>query len=108
MTRPPCKSCPWIVDNRAEDIPNFRLELAEGLAACQDGELLSPMFGCHLSKPGEEFVCAGWLAVHGYESIGVRLRLSRGMLDPEALHPQPDWPELHHDYDEMMVKLRGL
>ena len=99
MIRPPCKSCPWIVDNTADEIPNFKLGLAERLAACQSGEIHAPVFACHLSKIDEEFPCAGWLAVHGRESIAVRLSVSVGRLDVRALDPQPGWPELHASYD---------
>jgi hypothetical protein len=105
--RPPCRSCPWVKANRAQDIPNFRLDLAEQLAACQSGEFGAPIFACHLSKPGAEFTCAGWLAVHGRESIGVRIMAMHGHLPIEALAPGVDWPELHADYAEMMAKLRS-
>lgn len=108
MIRPPCLSCPWRVEATADDIPNFKLELAERLAGCQSGTVGAPIFGCHLSKLGEEFPCAGWLAVHGYHSIAIRLRVMKNLTDPEALKPQPGWPELHTSYDEMMEKLRGL
>jgi len=107
MPTPPCKSCPWRVDATADEIPNYRPELAESLSACQSGALGAPMFGCHLSRPGEEFACAGWLAVHGRESIAVRLAVSSGRLDVDVLDPQPGWPELHSSYDEMMRKLRA-
>lgn len=107
MIRPPCISCPWRVEATADDIPNFRLELAEGLANCQSGKLGAPIFACHLSKPDEEFPCAGWLVAHGWHSIAVRLRISTGKLDVAALEPGENWPELHADYDEMMTKLRG-
>lgn len=107
MIRPPCPSCPWRVDATAEEIPNFVLELAEGLSACQSGELSAPGFGCHLSRPGEEFPCAGWLAVHGREHILTRLAVSTGQLPVGALDPQPGWPELHDSYESMMHKLRA-
>lgn len=107
MIRPPCPSCPWRVDATAEGIPNFNMEFAEGLSACQSGELSAPAFGCHLSRPGDEFACAGWLAVHGREHILTRLAVAQGRLSVEALDPQPGWPELHGSYDEMMRKLRA-
>jgi hypothetical protein len=103
--RPPCKSCPWIVANAAERIPNFVMALAEGLSACQSGELDAPAFACHLSRPGEEFPCAGWLAAHGREHVRTRLAVALGQVPIEALDPQPGWPELHDNYDAMMAKL---
>jgi hypothetical protein len=104
--RQPCKSCPWRVDQDASDIPNFSLELAEGLARTCDGQFGSPQMACHQSRDGDEFVCAGWLARHGYDSIAVRLQLIAGKLSPEALEPSDDWPELHADFGEMIEKLR--
>lgn len=107
MIRPPCISCPWRKEATADDIPNFKLELAEGLVHCQSGRLGAPIFACHLSKVDQEFPCAGWLVAHGRESIAVRLQIIQNMLDPEALKPGENWPELHANYDEMMDKLRG-
>jgi hypothetical protein len=106
MIRPPCPSCPWRTEATAEQIPNFSLDLAESLAACQSGELGAPLFACHLSRE-REFICAGWVAVHGRESVGVRIMVVQGDLDVAALDPQQGWPALHASYDEMMVKLRG-
>lgn len=106
MTPPPCASCPWRVDATPDNIPNFKLELAENLANCQSGELGAPIFACHLSKVDKEIPCAGWLVAHGWDSIAVRLRLLTRKLDPAAMYPGEDWPELHATYDEMMIKLR--
>jgi hypothetical protein len=99
-----CISCPWVKTNTARDIPNFRMELAEDLSRCQSGELGAPIFACHLSRPGAEIPCAGWVAAHGRESIAIRLMVLQGKLPLEALSPQP---ELHASYDEVMEKLRS-
>lgn len=104
--RQPCKTCPWRVDQGAEDIPNFSLEMAEALERTTHGEFGAPQMACHQSREGEEFVCAGWLAVHGYDSIAVRLQVISGKLPAEALRPGPDWPELHDSFAEMIEKLR--
>jgi hypothetical protein len=64
------------------------------------------MFACHQSKDGGEIVCAGWLAVYGHASIAIRLQVMSGKIDPEALSPGEDWPELHETFDEVIEKLR--
>ncbi|WP_063802281.1 DUF6283 family protein [Burkholderia ubonensis] len=109
----PCPSCPWRKDSTARDIPNFSMELAEDLAKCSPNErnigpeLGAKMFACHQSKPGEEFACAGWLAVVGNCHPDVRLAVFRKELDPAALTPGKDWPELHENYPEVLDKLRA-
>lgn len=108
----PCKSCPWQVEAQAEDIPKFQLELAEGLAnTCPDAkgfgpDFQAPQFACHQSREGEEFACAGWLAVVGHRHPAVRLAVSQGRLPMSALAHALDWPRLHASYPEMMAKLR--
>lgn len=104
--RKPCRSCPWRVDQDATEIPNFRLEMAESLA-CTTKDMSLVQFACHQSKgPGEEVVCAGWLARYGWDNLGVRLALSRGDYTPEMLEPGDDWPELHEDFEDVIEKLR--
>lgn len=56
------------------------------------------MFGCHKAPEGRDRACAGWLAVEGGSHVLVRLAVLSGRLDPAALSPGPDWPELHVDY----------
>lgn len=110
--RAPCASCPWRVDARASDIPNFSLELAEGLAAnCPDAHGVgpafdAPLFACHLSKEHEEFACAGWLAVVGTAHFGVRMAVWQGRIESSQLAPADGWPELHATYHEVLAKLR--
>ncbi len=64
------------------------------------------MFACHQSRQGEEFACIGWLAKVGHRHPAVRLAVAGGRLDPEALEPGVDWPELHDSYQEVLDKLR--
>lgn len=106
LVRQPCKTCPWRVDATAGDIPNFSLDLAESLERTCDGQFGSPQMACHQSRDGNEFVCAGWLAIHGADSISVRLSVLAGQTPPEALEPGDDWPELHGSVAEMIYKLR--
>ena len=108
----PCESCPWRRDRDARDIPEFSLELAENLAGtCPDERGMGPDFGaswfaCHLSREGSEMPCAGWLAVVGHAHPGVRIALREGRLNPEAISPASDGPELHDNYVEVLEKLR--
>ena len=108
----PCPSCPWRVDQEADDIPHFELALAESLAECSPDakgmgpDFASSCFACHQSKVGEEFACAGWLATVGHRHPKVRLAVTMGRLPVEALTPDPDGPELHATYVEVLDKLR--
>jgi hypothetical protein len=109
----PCASCPWRRAAGAGDIPNFDPGLAEKLAdTCPDDRGMGPdfgasMFACHQSREGEEFACAGWLAKVGHCHPAVRLAVISGRLDPAALEPGVDWPELHDSYREVLDKLRA-
>lgn len=82
--------------------------MAEGLArTCVPGsDLTTPRFACHQSRDGEEFDCAGWLAVYGHRHVGVRFAVMTGRLPMEALEPDADWPELHASFSEVIEKLR--
>lgn len=108
----PCRSCPWRVDQDAQSIPNFDLELAERLAHCSPDEegmgpsYLDPLFACHTSRHGEEFACAGWLARVGHAHPRVRYLVSTGKIPEQALEPGRDWPALHETYPEVLDKLR--
>lgn len=109
----PCPSCPWRVDQDATDIPNFDLDLAEGLArCCPDKRGMGPdfgdsMFACHQSKDAAEIACAGWMATVGHRHPGVRLAVAMGRLDAAALRPGRGWPELHANYQNVIEKLRA-
>lgn len=109
----PCSACPWRSDSHADEIPGFRLELAERLAeSCPDTrgmgpEFDAPVFACHESRVGEEIACAGWLATAGNAHPGIRLAVMQGRLDPEALAPAPGWPPLHPTYTAVLAQLRA-
>jgi len=77
------------------------------LARTCEHEFGAPIFSCHQSRDGEEFPCAGWLAVYGHRSIAVRIMVMRGDVAVEALTPDNDWPELHQSFDEVIEKLRA-
>lgn len=109
----PCPSCPWRLDQTAQDIPGFSLEKAKDLAdTCPDARGHGPafdakVFACHQSKPGGEFPCAGWLATVGRCHPMVRLACIQGQLPEAALDPGPGWPELHADYGAVLRKLEA-
>lgn len=110
--RQPCPSCPWRVDQTAADIPNFQITLAEDLAAsCPDDrgfgpDFGSPVFACHQSRPSDEVVCTGWLAVVGNCHPMIRLKVMLGGIKAEALAPGPGWPVLHTSFQQVIEKLR--
>lgn len=60
-----------------------------------------PMFACHKTVEGREQICAGWLAVAGWEHLRVRVMVLEGKVLGTALQPGPDWPELFDTYEEM-------
>ncbi len=108
----PCASCPWRLDTRAADISNFDIALAEALSdTCPDSRNMGPdvsasFFACHRSKPGEEFVCAGWLAKVGHRHPRVGLAVMQERISAAARRPASDWPELHESYRQVLEKLR--
>jgi hypothetical protein len=103
--RTPCATCPWRVGQHADEIPNFRLDLAEGLVRTTETGLGAPVFACHQSKADQEVVCVGWLWRYGWDSIAIRLRLLNGAMSPDELEPDPAI-ELHDTFDDVITKLR--
>lgn len=112
VPRKPCKACPWVTTNTAADIPDFDADKAENLAGtCPDERGYGPDFGapimsCHEALEGREMPCAGWLATVGERHPSMRLAVMQGRLDPSRLSPEPDWPQLHEDFSQMIDKLR--
>lgn len=107
MSRKPCPTCPWRVDQDASVIPGFSLDLAERLEATTRQDFGAPVFACHQSHEGKEVHCAGWLARYGHQSIAVRMSVIAGRIPVEALDVGDDWPELHETFDEVIEKLRA-
>lgn len=105
----PCKTCPW---RRDVESGAFGVERYEQLQnTVRRGEqspvIGDPMFACHQSVVGDEAACAGWLAVEGYQHLGVRYAISVRRLDPAALRPGADWPPLWSSFDEMVEHMAG-
>lgn len=91
--------------HRNADPGQFPAERYEALRCTVGGRgreapIGSPLFACHKSAEGKEIACRGWLAVCGYDHLGVRLALATGGLEPEALEI-PTEPELFSSYEEM-------
>jgi hypothetical protein len=105
MGRVPCRTCPWRVEQHADEIPGFVLDLAEGLVSTTSDQLGAPVFACHQSKNGREVVCTGWLWRYGWNSIAVRLAMLRREMTPDDLEPDPTI-ELHETYEQVIAKLR--
>lgn len=105
-----CKSCPWRVDCVPdEDIPNYRLDLAEGLTRTIQSGLPTlfaterRLMGCHYSKPGEEFPCAGWL--HNQIGVGNNLGVRLSVMTGRMPVPEVDGPQ-HERYEDTLPKPR--
>lgn len=103
--RQPCRTCPWRVEQHADEIPNFRLDMAEKLDATTSDQFGAPIFQCHQSTGEKPVVCVGWLWRYGPDNIGIRLRLLNGQMQPEELEPNPE-VELHETFQEVIEKLR--
>jgi len=77
----PCNDCPWRKDAPKEHWhPDHFHEIAE---SCRNDGINTML--CHKSKAEgctTDFVCAGWVAAQGTESIGVRLLILQGKVDP--------------------------
>jgi hypothetical protein len=107
--RYPCRECPFRRDTEPGQFPACRYEALQDTAGRPGAEapIGAPMFACHKSPEGREEACAGWLAVCGYEHLGVRLAVVTGMLGPERLEPAEGWPELFGSYEEMAAAQGG-
>ena len=102
----PCIPCPWRRDSDHGEFPPERYEALRATAGSAGAEvgLTAPIFACHLSTEGHDRACAGWLAICGYEHLGVRLAVATGTLPAEALNPGDGWPELFESYDELAAR----
>lgn len=101
----PCKSCPWRLTTRSEDIPG-----SGGIDGPLGREMLRPgslrAMACHLGDEAQPIPCAGFVVVVGRDSLGLRLAAASGVLRFEdyttdaplhrslaammAAHPDPD------------------
>jgi hypothetical protein len=96
--RRPCDECPWRADAEPGRFPACRYD---ELRATTEQRFGAPLFACHKTPDGHDRTCAGWLATVGHRHIGVRMAVATGRLDPAALEPGSDWPELYESYEEL-------
>lgn len=99
----PCGECPWRVDAIPGKFPPERYDQLRATAGGPGAEVGfdAPIFACHMSHEGKDRACAGWLAVVGFEHLGVRFALIQGRLPGDALEPKPGWPELYSSYEDL-------
>lgn len=106
----PCPNCPWVKSTPPGEFSKERYELLRSTSPDSSGEhpgFGSPMFACHKSPEGKDYVCAGWMASVGRDHVGVRVAVAFGKVDAAALEPQPGWPELFTDYETMKTTQQG-
>ncbi|MCP2323632.1 hypothetical protein HDA40_002139 [Hamadaea flava] len=96
----PCASCPWRRDNRPTLTGRQVLALRDSCGARGDEAGLSaPMVACVMGE--QQRPCAGWLAAHGVEHLGVRFLAATGKIPAAALKPQPGWPACYANLEEL-------
>lgn len=92
----PCNDCPWRKDAPAKYWhPDHFKDIAE---SCRNDGMATML--CHKSNQcNTKMVCAGWVASQGTESIGVRILMMKGVVDPEK-----DYSGGHdlYTFDEML------
>lgn len=99
----PCTQCPFRVDTPPGQFEACRFEALRNTAggSGREAPIGAPMFACHKTAEGKEIACAGWLAVCGYDHLGVRFAVATGALPAEMLRPGRDWPMLFGNYEQM-------
>lgn len=99
----PCGECPWRVDALPGRFPACRYDALRDTSgsAGHEAHFGAPIFACHKSTEGTDRACAGWLAVVGYEHLGMRFAAMTGRLPPDIFITGEDWPELFGSYEEM-------
>lgn len=106
----PCPNCPWVKTTPPGEFARERYEILRNTSPDSEGNhpgLGDPMFACHKSQEGKDYVCAGWLASVGHAHVGVRLNVAFGHIDVCALEPKLGWPELFEDYETMKETQQG-
>lgn len=79
----PCNTCPY-----RRDTPPGIWDASEyrKLPEYDAGRMALSTFHCHQEHAtGMPTVCRGWLAVHRFDSIAVRLAVARGLVEPEQV-----------------------
>lgn len=101
--KPPCKSCPWRVENDASVIPNYNHEKAVGLLnTVGPDDDFRPIMACHGSVNTKPIACKGYLAREGWSNINVRIMLAKNQIEnpsnvadlceAKGIELEPDYP----------------
>lgn len=84
----PCGTCPYLLN-----APSGLWDATEYAKLVEyDSEFIEQpvaMFMCHSAAklaPGSDTLCRGWLEVHGFDLLAVRLAAASGKLDPETVN----------------------
>ncbi len=101
----PCDDCPWRTDAPPGQFPAERYEALQATHGTPGHEapLGAPLFACHKTAEGREAICAGFLAVEGYDHLTVRLMVISGRVPGASLTPATGWPTLYANYGEMVA-----
>lgn len=70
----------------------------------------APRVACHRDQPGTAHawrLCAGWLAVVGWDNLGIRISVLSGGLPETAVTLPAGWPELYGSLDELEAARRA-
>ena len=104
-----CATCPWKVGTVPDrNIPNgYSAKLHKSLRGTIQTGLDSlfrscrTMMACHYSKPGEDFVCAGWL----YNQLGVGNNISVRLSVATGRLPVPEVDgDQHESFEDTLPK----
>lgn len=79
MTRVPCKTCPWRVTTRTEDIPGGGMDHVRS-ARCHN-DFGGIVMACHLSTDDEPYACVGFALRVGFQSVPLRMAAVMGAFD---------------------------
>lgn len=102
----PCRRCPWRLDADLTDFTDADMAMlrrADGRPG-DEASSTAPHVACHRDQPGTGRawrLCAGWLAVVGYNHLGIRAAAIFGGLPHTALTPGEGWPELYASLSDL-------
>jgi hypothetical protein len=101
--------CPWLKTSTGGggDIRNFSLEQMRNLSCTvpprgTDDDAFRSIMACHHSKEGEEYACAGYIAVHGISNISVRLMAAKGSVDLQKVFDNCKGLDLYDNFYTML------
>jgi hypothetical protein len=84
-------------------IPGFDIDKMRTLrCTVGEGDAFRPVMACHYSPEGGESPCVGYLAVHGYSNLSVRMMAMRGEVDLPAVVDACELLDLWPSFDEML------